>query len=232
MVDLLKNFAKLEKNIVQYLKDRKAYYSKSKCKKELDAYIKRLDCSWNMEVPGPQGNQFLGQLNYSLVKEVMLSKRALFTGNYRQDPIFTLTGIGFTPDENTANMQDLIERNNQLTKFRAEFLVPNINNMIRWGVGIGFTEYDGTPEYGYRTLPDELQISKREYGIVKRDDVIKTHNIDVRNYGQNPDVVDSKKSDFRYHIERWTLAELEGKRMLKRLSSITRTSTFQKIKIM
>jgi hypothetical protein len=213
MIDYTKghNFRDNEKKITQYLLDRKEFYIKSQCRKHLFSYIKRLDSSWNMEVPGSNGNQFMAQLNYALVKQIMINKRALFTGNFRQDPIFTLSAVGNTPDENALNMQELLESNNQQVKFRRKFLVPNITRMVRWGTGIAFSEYSDSTEYGWRTIADPTEISKRVYGPIKESDNAKTYNIDIRNYGQNPDIVSCDESDFNYHMERWSLSTLEAK---------------------
>jgi len=211
MIDLIKGFKKHEKLISQYITDRKVAYERSKCKKFLLQHIERLDSSWNMEVPGDSGNSYQGQLCYALVKQIMLSKRALFTSNYRQDPVFTMSPIGMTPAASAEAMQQAVERNNQLTKFRHSFLIPNINKMIRWGTGVAYTEYDNVSEEGYKTTIDALGNVKREYGIVKRDDLIRTYDIDVRNYGQNPDIISAEESDINWHIERWKMSELEAR---------------------
>ncbi len=205
------NFRDNEKQISQYLRDRKDFYIKSKCRQNLLSQIKRLESSWDMEVPGASGNTYMSQMNYSLVKQVQLNKRALFSGNFRSDPIYTLRSIGTTPDENAINMQELLESNNQQTKFRPKFLTPAISKLTRWGTAVAFTEFSEVTEQGWQTVPDPVEISKRVYGVIKERSNAVSYGIDVRNYGQNPDIVSCDDSDFRYHMERWSLSTLESK---------------------
>lgn len=211
MIDYIENYRKYEKKIVQYLKDRKEFYVKSKCRKYLLDHIKRLDQSWNMEVPGPMGNTYMSQMNYNLVKEIMINKRALFTGNFRPDPLYTLSAIGNTPDENAMNMQDLLTANNKQTKFRSKFLRPALNGIVRNGASIAFTEYEEVSKYGWKTVSDPIQISRREWKELRKGDYARVSYVSVENYGQNPEIIDSEDSDFNYHLERWSLSDLEAR---------------------
>jgi hypothetical protein len=143
-------------------------------------------------------------MNYNLVKEVMINKRALFTGNFRPDPLYTLTAIGNTPDENAVNMQDLLTTNNKQTKFRQKFLRPCLNGIVRNGASIAFTEYEEVAKYGFRTVSDKFQVSKRIWTQLRQGDYARVSYIGVENY-------DPEDSDFNYHLERWSLSDLEAR---------------------
>jgi len=135
MIDLIKNFGKYQKTINDYINLRLDSYKKSKCRELLFERIDRLNSSWNLETAGARKNQrrnqsqgnFLGQLTYGLVKEQMLTRRSIFTSNFRGDPIFSLRAIGNTPEANAINMQDLLSANNDQIHMRERILIPGID---------------------------------------------------------------------------------------------------------
>jgi len=216
MRDLVKDFAKLEKEITAYVKMRPEFYFKSDCYKKLVARCNRLDSSWDMELAGTRRHQrknesrtqFLGQLAYPLVKEQMLIRRSIFTSNFRSDPIFSLRAIGNTPKENAINMQDLLESNNEQTRFRANTLRPSIDMVSKWGSSVIYTEYLEDQEKGWRTVADPVFGAQRVFGIVKNTKNAVCYPLDIRNYFQDPRVVDNNESGFRGHIERRRLSWL------------------------
>lgn len=213
-LDLIKDFAKYEKELTRYLSERRQAYRNSLCRKALCDRLDRLDSSWDMEVGASRGNgrqaanqaQFLAQLSFPLVKQQILTRRAIFTNNFRTDPLWTLKAIGNTPDENAINMQDLLEANNQQTEFRPLVLVPSIDQTVRWGASVVFTEYCATEEKGYRTIGDPVMGSRRVYGVVKATKNAKSYAINPRNYEQDPRTVSCDASDWRGHTERRSLA--------------------------
>jgi hypothetical protein len=216
LLNIIENFGKLEKQITRYFKERKDLAIRSKCRKLLHERIERLNSSWDMQVSGFRKNNrrnqsqshFMGQLDYALVKEQMLVKRSIFTANFRGDPLYSLRGIGNTPDENAINMQDLLESNNEQTKFRPNVLIPGINQMIKTGTAVIYTEYCHNEEKAWRTISDPILGSRRVHGVIKNTKNAVSYPIDVRNYLQNPNIVDEEDSDYRTHIERWKFSKL------------------------
>ena len=206
MLNLIEEFPKLEKTITRYVMERKEYYEKSQCKKRLKDRIERLNSSWDMQAGGSRNNEFLAQLSYPLGKQQMITRRAMFTNNFRSDPLFSLQSIGNTPDENAINMQDLIEANNRQIEFRRRVLRPSINQTVRWGASIVYTEYCDNEEKAWRTIADPVLGSKRVYGIVKQTKNAQCYPIDPLNYFQDPSVVSSDQSSFRGHTERRSLS--------------------------
>jgi hypothetical protein len=212
MRDLIKDFAQNEKIITQYVMDRRQHYENSKCKSTLKKRIARLNESWDMEVGSSGGGrkdnrqQFLAQLSYPLVKQQMLTRRAIFTNNFRADPLFTVKPIGNTPAVNAVNMQDLIEANNKQIEFRSKVLRPAISHTVRWGASVVYTEYCNNKEMGWRTTADPVFGSTRVYGPVKSTINALCHTINPLNYFQNPDVVSCDNAGYRGHTERRTLA--------------------------
>lgn len=216
MIDLVANFSKHEKVIARYVRERVDYYFKHpKCYPGLKTRIQRLNASWDMQIAAPKTNtmrnssqqQFLAQLNYPLVKQQMLTRRAIFSNNFRSDPIFSLRAIGNTPEENAINMQDLLQGNNEQIQFRQKFLMPSINQVCRWGVNVAYVEYDQNQEFAWRTIADPILGSKRLYGPVKSTKNAVVCPIDPLNYFQNPDIPDSDQSPYRGHIDRWRMSQ-------------------------
>jgi hypothetical protein len=212
MIDLVKEFVKYEKKLSNYIDDRISYFKDSECCKQLDKRIKILNASWDMrsgDLDSLGKFNFKAQISYGLVKQEQLAKRAVFSNNFRNEPLFTPKAIGNTPDENAINMRDLIMANNQQTHFRHKVLMPGNGGVAKIGVQVVFTEYCNDKTMGWRTVADPVLGSKRTYGPVKD-----THNAvsylipDPRNYIQDPCVAESNDSTYRGHFERWSLASL------------------------
>jgi hypothetical protein len=212
MIDLVKEFVKYEKKLSEYIDNRIGHYKDSECYKLLDQRIKILNASWDMR-SGDLDNlgkfNFKANISYGLVKQEQLAKRAIFSNNFRNEPLFTPKAIGNTPDENAINMRDLIMSNNQQTHFRHKVLMPGNGGVAKIGVQIVFTEYCNDKTMAWRTVADPVLGSKRMYGPVKD-----THNAasylvsDPRNYVQDPCVTESDESPYRGHYEPWSLASL------------------------
>ena len=218
MIDLIKEFPRLEKVLSKYAQERVQNYDKSKCKKLLRDRIERMNDSWDMKIGrsrgGTSGNgrnggqQFLGQISYPLVKQQIITRRAIFSSNFRADPLFSLRAIGNTPQENALNMQDLIQSNNEQIHFRQETLQPSIDAVCRWGVSVINTEYANNQVTGWRTVADPLYGARRVHGIVKNTHNAVCERIDPLNYGQNPDVVSCDDSDYKFSRVRMSLSKL------------------------
>lgn len=215
MLDLIKEFGRYENTIVKYIDDRIRYYMDSNCKKQLDKRIKRLNSSWDMVVSGVKdtGNSqnFLAQMSYGLVKQQQLTRRAIFSNNFRSDPLFSMRGIGNTPQDNAINMQDILQSNNEQTHFRQKVLMPGNSGVAKVGAAVIFTEYCNNREYGWRTVADPIFNSKRIYGPIKNTHNAVCYPINIQNYFQNPDVVDCDESDYRGHLERWKVSTIVNK---------------------
>lgn len=212
MIDFVKEFAKYEKKLSIYIDDRISYSRDSECYNQLDKRIKILNASWDMrsgDIDTLGRFNFKAQISYGLVKQEQLAKRAVFSNNFRAEPLFTPKAIGNTPDDNAINMRDLIMSNNQQTHFRHKVLMPGNGGVAKIGVQVVFTEYCNDKTMGWRTVADPILGSKRTYGPVKD-----THNAvsylipDPRNYIQDPCVTESDESTYRGHFERWSLASL------------------------
>jgi hypothetical protein len=216
MIDYIKNFGKYEKEITRYILERLNSYKDSSCRKNLFERISRLNSSWDLEVAGARKSSsryqsqpnFMNQLTYGLVKEQILTRRSIFTSNFRGDPIFSFRAIGNTPEENAINMQDLVESNNEQIRMRSRILIPSIDMMCKWGAAVVYTEYMNNQDKAWRTIADPMFGSKRVYGVVSNTKNAQCYLIDIRNYFQNENYVSCDDSDIRGHVERWTLAKL------------------------
>jgi hypothetical protein len=213
-IDLVKEFAKYEKTISKYCLDRVRYYADSQCKKRLVKRIKRLSASWDMVVSGnDSGNSqnYTAQMSYGLVKQQQLTRRAIFSNNFRSDPLFSCRAIGNTPQDNAINMQDILQANNEQIHFRNLVLMPGNSQVAKIGSAVIYTEYCHNKKFGWRTVADPVYNARRVYGPIKNTHNAVCYPIDIQNYFQNPDIVDCDDSDYRGHIERWTLSKLANK---------------------
>jgi hypothetical protein len=211
VIDLVNNFTKYEKVLASYMDERIGYYKESECCKLLGKRIDLLDASWDMrsgEVDNLGSFKFKSNMSYGLVKQQQLARRAVFSNNFRADPLFTPKAIGNTPDENAINMRDLIQANNEQTHFRHKILMPGNGGVAKVGVSVVFTEYCNDKSLGWRTVPDPVMGSKRVYGPVKNTHNAVNYLITTQNYFQDPQVVESDDSSFRGHFERWSFSSI------------------------
>jgi len=141
-IDLIKNFAKYEKTLATYIDERILYDRSSDCHKLLEKRINLLNASWDMR-SGDENTlgrfNFKTNMSYGLVKQKQLSWRAIFSNNFRAEPLFTPKAIGNTPDENAINMRDLLQANNDQTHFRHKILMPGNSSVAKIGIAITFT---------------------------------------------------------------------------------------------
>lgn len=214
MIDYIKNFAKYQKKISQYLTGRIDCYDRSRCKAMYKARVERLNCSWDMTPPnstktrrGSHSNMLIG-LTYPLVKEQILVRRSIFTANYRPDPLYSLKAIGNTPREHAQNMQDILEANNEQMRYRQNTFIPGIDLVCRTGTAVVFTEYCEYSEMGWQTIVDPIFGSRRVYGPTKNTKNAKSTSFDFINYFQNPRIVSSDASEIRGHVEPVRLSTL------------------------
>lgn len=216
MLDIIKNFASLEKKIADYVLLRIDNSMKSNCMRLLKSRIERLNNSWDMQVSNTRRvgqrkmsqQQYLANISYPLVKQQILTRRAIFTNNFRYDPLFSLRPSGNTPSENAINMQDLLQSNNDQIKFRSIVLQPSIQHVCQWGTSVVYTEYVENSEMAWRTIADPVLGSKRVYGPVKNTKNAVCHIVNPLNYFQNVNIVSSDGSDFRGHIDRCKMSQL------------------------
>lgn len=215
MIDLIKDFATHEKRIADYIKLRVQSARSSECHKKLENRIKTLNGSWDMEVSSAKtGNQqnFLTKMSYGLVKQQQLTRRAIFSNNFRADPLFSYKAIGNTPEENALNMQDIVQANNEQTHFRQKVLMPGNHGVAKLGMAIVFSEYCHNKEEGWRTVSDPVYGSKRVYGPIRN-----THNAtnyllgNPLNYFQDVNCIESDDASYRGHMERWKVSKLVNK---------------------
>lgn len=215
MIDLVKEFATYEKKIVQNVRESIKVYSDSECKKRLQENYNRLAACWDMKINNADGarssrrgrneQQFMAQVTYPLVKNQQLIRRAIFNNNFSSEPFFTVKATGATPDENAKNIQDLIQSNNDQTRFRASVVKPCHTFVAKYGVSIVYTEYAENDKKAWRTVGDPLMGSRRVFGVVKNTKNAVNTVIHPLNYGQNPQVTNNNDSTFRFHYERWPM---------------------------
>lgn len=213
--DLVQNFGKYEtptnKRISRYVRDRITMYEGSPTRKRLEKKVKKLQACWDQNPLKENKGQgkFFADINLNLVKEQQLIQRAIATNNFRIEPNFTLSATGNTPMENAINMQDLLDSNNKQIKYNMLTKVPVIDRCAKYGSCVVITEHGYKSKGGMQTVIDPLIGAQR---VPYNQSTINacTYIIDSLNYGQNPYSTSCDDSDFRYHLQRYTPAQLFG----------------------
>lgn len=221
MLDFFAQWKKHERAVVSYINDRVEGYYASDCYKKLKQRVDKLNDSIDMRFQGSErsgsgsrGPTWNSKFVVPLVREQYILRRATLKGNFRADPLFTLSPIGATPWENAQNMQDVLNNNCKRTRFRDKSLNLACNLAARWGTVVMHSAYHQTVEKYKKT-------SATQFGIDRVEMENQRHEVDndvilPLNYFQNPAIADPDYSDFRGHISRIFLSELVEEVMLNR----------------
>lgn len=211
---IMENFPKYEKTISKYVRERVLNtYFPSRCFTSLKTRVNKMQACWDL-IPGTggssQGQRFLSETYYPLVKEQIKMNRAIASNAFRFEPMYMFSASGNTPMENAINMTELVESNNKHREvlFRQKVLLPSINYTARFGSSVVYTEYQESGKNGYKTSVDPLIGVQRQYGQLEKSQLAIPHIIDPRHYFQNPNVVDPNDSDFNGFIKRIPLSKL------------------------
>ena len=165
MIDLVEKFDRYEKKIRDYLMDRKGGYFNSACYKALQARYVRLRDSNDMKMSGWRRtqNSWKSNLQFPLVKERTLLRKAIFALNYRSDPLFSLIPTGATTKEQADNAQDTLNMNIRSTRFRQKGLQGIFEFSSLIGSAVSFTYWKTVDKRSYKTVmtpfgPDRMLV--------------------------------------------------------------------------
>lgn len=208
MIDLIEKFDTLEQPLVKYITSRINGYYDSDCYKLLDSkMIAMQDCA-DLKAGSSKYNEFISNVNFPIVKERQLLRRAITAANFRAPEIYSCTPTGGTPYENAARAELVLNLNCTSVKFKAKTLKPGIDNASKFGTTVFYTYWKTAGNKELRTVYNE------KTGLYDRKKVDKSYenayvcHIGLRDYFQNPDISDPDESDFQGHIRRIHISDL------------------------
>lgn len=209
MINLIRDFEKHEKAILEYVKARAEMYYTSTCYTSLDRRLNDLQRSNDLQPAALRRNEWASHVVFPIVKERSLLRRAITAANYRANDIFSLTPIGSTPPENAAHSELVLNLNMAHTFFRMKCLKPCIDTASKFGSAVTYTYWKKSDAPKYQTTYNE---QTGEYTRTKEGSTHKnSYNLQIllRDYFQNPNVADPDASDYQGHIKKLHISELK-----------------------
>ena len=208
MIDLIDQFGTHEKDYVKYITSRINGYYDSDCYKILDSKMVTMQDCADLRPAANKYNEWISSVNFPIVKERQLLRRAITNANFRADEIFSCTPLGGTSFENAARAELVLNLNSNRIKFKPKTLGPAIDNGSKFGTSVLYTYWKRSSKPEIRTVYNEIT------GLYERSKVESGYenagvcHIGLRDYFQNPDVADPDESDFQGHIRRIHISDL------------------------
>jgi hypothetical protein len=206
-------FRSREKDILEYVNDRKDSYFGSEVYRRLKNRMSQLDDSIDMKFhPTRNGtrtaNDFKSKIAMPLVREKFRILQGMALASFRNDPMITVLPDGETTFEAAGVSQMVLDQNFRRTRFREKGWRGAVGYAGRYGVAVmvnhfrktdlgGYEKMQQTP-FGIQRLPMQGKVT---YNVFNR-------CINPLNYMQNEHIADPDDSDFRGWIERIPLSQL------------------------
>jgi hypothetical protein len=153
MIDLIEQYEQHEKTVVKYITSRVNGYYDSDCYKLLDEKMKTMQGCADLQPMANKYNEWISNVNFPIVKERQLLRRAITNANYRAPEIFGCSPLGGTPFENAARAELVLNLNSNRIKFHQKVLWPATDNGSKFGTSVLYT-------YWKRSGNDEIQIGR------------------------------------------------------------------------
>lgn len=153
-------------------------------------------------------NEWISSVNFPIVKERQLLRRAITSANFRAPEIFSCTPLGGTPYENAARSELVLNLNTNRTKFKQKALEPAIDNASKFGTSVLYTYWKRSGNKEIRTTYNDRTGLYERGRIDQGYENAYTCHIGLRDYFQNPDIADPDESDFQGHIRRVHISDL------------------------
>jgi hypothetical protein len=209
MIDLVEKFDRYEKKITQYLSDRAADYFHSPCYKSLQDRYVRLRDSNDMKLSGARRSQnsWKSNLQFPLVKERTLLRKAIFSQNYRGDPLFSLLPVGATTKEQANDAQDTLNMNARSTRFRQRDLQRIFDFAALLGTAVSMTYWRDTQKYAYKTIMTPFGTDRALVPVQNSQNAV-TQWVHPLDYMREPSAV--FEPSWQGHIDSVKLSNLEA----------------------
>jgi hypothetical protein len=203
MIDLVENFKQHEKKITTKADEQFNSYYNSRCRERLVKRVERLTDSDNMR-SGVVG-QFMAQLNFPIVKNMMIMRNAILDQNYRGDNLISVQKVdGLSTEESAKHVEGLLKSNFRQTRFRERDFSRIKKSVSNYGTGVSYSHFDVLSTEHLKTQRTELGYERLP--LATNEELVRNKNVHILNYGLNPDIAYREDSEFEYHMERIDLA--------------------------
>ena len=224
-LDLVQKFPRREKEITTQCEDDKRAYFQSPDYAGLYDRYQRLKSSNDMEFGSPRngsassGDNFFSNISMPMVKQRTMVREAMFSHNFRGDPLITLSKTANGSSENAKNAQSLLIDNFKVTEFRSQCFRRVKYDAARYGAAVVNSRYNHSQKTGMVLEKTQFGIEKK-IGIVDEQHVVENAPEHILNYFQEPGIVFAKNARYRGVIRRTTLADLIGEYKMNKDSFI------------
>lgn len=153
-------------------------------------------------------NNFQSKVAFPLVKERAMIREAIFSQNFRGDPLITVEPAGDTSVDNAHNIQDVLASNFKTTKFRSKAFRIIKKDCAEYGAAVCYTAWRESNKESMKTVNTPLGPQRELKKATKRNAM--NYAIHILDYFQDPNVPDPDDSSYQGHIERTSLAKLKA----------------------
>lgn len=233
VLDLIKNFNKVEKPLTNLIINQKTDYFTSNQYKTLSRRVEVLKNSNNMKY----STGLSSKLGFPIQKSVSLIRKFVFDQNYRSDQLFYIKPTEATTADSARNMEDVINDNLRRTRFKSTTFNRIKLSTADYGACVSFSMPGILRQPHYKTVVNKDQQGnviniERKY-VDTPDIVVMNKWVDPLNYAQDPDCPFPEESLYQGHIERWDIPEfvayIEAQKDYLIKSNVS--SIFNKLKI-
>lgn len=208
MIDLVKNFNLREQDITRWVMNNKEAYKASSCYKRLKNGYTRLRDSNDMVFGGQGGGgTFKSKVAFPIVKTRTILRNAIFSQNFRGDPLVSVLKAGNTTKEQALNMQKLLSHNLKATMFRDRAFRKIKLSASKYGTAVAYTVFNEDSKKGFKTQQTAYGID-RVFGTLDKNQLAINIPIHILNFITDPDITDHYQSPHQGHEERINLSTL------------------------
>lgn len=208
MIDLVKDFWKKEREITDMaITDFRNYRDSGVYRKLVNRYL-NLKNSNDMTFSGPEAkrNTFKSKISIPLVKPRAILRNAIFSQNFRGDPLITVLKAGNTSIENAKSTQLWLNHNLRKTLFRERAFRRIKKSAAEYGAAVCYSQYYESTKNVRRTQMTPLGVDR--VNTVDQTKTVLNYPVHILDYFQDPEVVDYWASPYQGHVERIDLATL------------------------
>jgi len=212
--DLVEKFSSKEKELTLQCNSDKEEYFTSPEFINLQARYLRLRDSNDMIFGSPRessrtthGDQFYSNISMPMVKPRTLVREAMFSHNFRGNPLITLGKTSGGSKENAMNAQGLLNDNLRVTKFRELCFRRVKYDCARYGSAVVFSQFNHSKKEGWVLEKTPFGIQQKR-GIVDEQEVVNNFPVHILQYFQEPGISIPEYARYRGAVRPTTLADI------------------------
>ena len=206
-----KQFKKHEGAISSMISSNVQDYFQSPCSNKLRKRCAALDKSNDLDFSAGSEAGYPGtfttKLGFPVVKERTMLRAAMFDQDGDFDPPVTISKTSGTSAENAKNVQNLVVHNLRATKWRGTTLREIKRDSASYGAAVVVSFFDQDVQIANDIVETPFGLERQEVEI-SRTEVCQNMCIDPRNYFQDHEEPDYKRSSFRGYVEKTNAAEI------------------------